>query len=130
MPELTDAEREVLVKDGLRLDAEPQSDPLAATMTQFAALMSTSLTTKEAARWLDVPDSRVRQMVAERTLYGVLLNSRRRIPAFQGHTAQPRGAVRCCERPDGSNGVLSTNPTAAFVERRKLVGSHAMNAVR
>ena len=81
--ELTDTECEVLVKGGLRLDAEPQGDPLAATMIQFAALISTSLTTKEAAQRLGVPESRVRQMVARRTLYGVLLNSRRRIPAFQ-----------------------------------------------
>ena len=81
--ELTDTEREVLVKGGVRLHAEPQSDPLAATMIQFAALMSTSLTTKEAAQRLGVPESRVRQMVARRTLYGVLLNNRRRIPAFQ-----------------------------------------------
>ena len=81
--ELTDTEREVLVKGGVRLDAEPQGDPLATTMIQFAALISTSLTTKEAAQRLGVPESRVRQMVARRTLYGVLLNSRRRIPAFQ-----------------------------------------------
>ena len=81
--ELTDTEREVLVKGGVRLDAELQGDPLAATMVQFAALVSTSLTTKEAAQRLGVPQSRVRQMVARRTLYGVLLNSRRRIPAFQ-----------------------------------------------
>ena len=81
--ELTDTECEVLVKGGARLDAEPQGDPLAATMIQFAALISTSLTTKEAAQRLGVPESRVRQMVARRTLYGVLLNSRRRIPAFQ-----------------------------------------------
>ena len=81
--ELTDTEREVLVKSGVRLDAEPQSDPLAATMVQFAALVSTSLTTKKAAQRLGVPESRIRQMVARRTLYGVLLNNRRRIPVFQ-----------------------------------------------
>ena len=81
--ELTEAEREVLINGGVRLDAEPQGDPLAATTAQFAALVSTSLTTKEAAKRLGVPESRVRQMVARRTLYSVLLNSRRRIPAFQ-----------------------------------------------
>ena len=81
--ELTDAERDVLIKGGVRLDSEPQSDPLAATMTRFAALISTSLTTKEAAQRLGMPESRVRQMIARRTLYGVLLNSRRRIPSFQ-----------------------------------------------
>ena len=81
--ELTEAEREVLINGGVRLDAEPQGDPLAATTAQFAALVSTSLTTKEAAKRLGVPESRVRQMIARRTLYSVLLNSRRRIPAFQ-----------------------------------------------
>ena len=81
--ELTEAEREVLINGGVRLDAEPQGDPLAATTAQFAALVSTSLTTKEAAKRLGVPESRVRQMIAQRTLYSVLLNSRRRIPAFQ-----------------------------------------------
>ena len=81
--ELTEAEREVLINGGVRLDAEPQGDPLAATTAQFAALVSTSLTTKEAAKRLGVPESRIRQMIARRTLYSVLLNSRRRIPAFQ-----------------------------------------------
>ena len=81
--ELTEAEREVLINGGVRLDAEPQGDPLAATTAQFAALVSTSLTTKQAAKRLGVPESRVRQMIARRTLYSVLLNSRRRIPAFQ-----------------------------------------------
>ena len=81
--ELTEAEREVLINGGVRLDAEPKGDPLAATTAQFAALVSTSLTTKEAAKRLGVPESRVRQMIARRTLYSVLLNSRRRIPAFQ-----------------------------------------------
>ena len=81
--ELTEAEREVLINGGVRLDAEPQGDPLATTTAQFAALVSTNLTTKEAAKHLGVPESRVRQMIAQRTLYSVLLNSRRRIPAFQ-----------------------------------------------
>lgn len=81
--ELTEAEREVLINGGVCLDAEPQGDPLAATMSQFAALVSTSLTTKEAAKRLGVPESRIRQMIARRTLYSVLLNSRRRIPVFQ-----------------------------------------------
>ena len=81
--ELTEAEREVLINGGVRLDAEPQGDPLAATTAQFAALVSTSLTTKQAARRLGVPESRVRQMIARRALYSVLLNSRRRIPTFQ-----------------------------------------------
>ena len=81
--ELTEAEREVLISGGVRLDAKPASDPLAATTVQFAALVSTSLTTKEAAKRLSIPESRIRQMIARHTLYSVLLNSRRRIPTFQ-----------------------------------------------
>ena len=81
--ELTEAERDALISGGVRLDAKPAGDPLAATTVQFAALVSTSLTTKEAAKRLSIPESRIRQMIARRALYSVLLNSRRRIPAFQ-----------------------------------------------
>lgn len=81
--ELTAAERDVLISGGVRLDAETDSDPLAATTAQFAALVSTSLTTRQAAERLGLPESRIRQMIARRTLYSILLNSRRHIPAFQ-----------------------------------------------
>ena len=90
--ELTEAEHEVLVEGGVRLNAEPGGDPLAATTAQFAALVSTSLTTKEAAARLGVPESRIRQMIARRTLYSVLLDNRRHIPAFQ--FAQRSGSTR------------------------------------
>ena len=89
--ELTEAEREVLISGGVRLDTKLAGDPLAATTVQFAALVSTSLTTKEAAKRLSIPESRIRQMIARHTLYSVLLNSRRRIPAFQ--FAQSGGLV-------------------------------------
>ena len=81
--ELTEAECEVLIDGGVRLDAKPTGDSLAATTVQFAALVSTSLTTKEAAKRLGIPESRIRQMIARRTLYSVLLDGRRRILAFQ-----------------------------------------------
>ena len=81
--ELTEAERDVLLDGGVSLDAEPEGDPLAATMALFAALVGTSLTTKEAAKRLDTPESRIRQMIARRTLYSILLNNRRHIPLFQ-----------------------------------------------
>ena len=81
--ELTEAEREVLVEGRVRLNAGPEGDPLAATTVQFAALVSTSLTTKEAAVRLGMSEGRIRQMIARRTLYSVLLDNRRYIPAFQ-----------------------------------------------
>ena len=89
--ELTEAEREVLIDGGIDLDAKPQGDPLAATTAQFAALVSTSLTTKESAVRLGMAESRIRQMIARRTLYSVLLNNRRHIPTFQ--FAQKGGLV-------------------------------------
>lgn len=81
--ELTEAEREVLVEGGVCLDAEPEGDPLAATTAQFAAIVSTSLTTEEAAVRLGMSEGRIRQLIARRTLYSVLLDNRRYIPAFQ-----------------------------------------------
>ena len=48
-----------------------------------AALVGTRVTTKEAAKRLSIPESRIRQMIARRTLYSALLDSRLRIPAFQ-----------------------------------------------
>ena len=90
--ELTEAEREVLIEGGVRLNAEPKGDPLAATTAQFAALVNTSLTMKEAAVRLGMPESRIRQMIARRTLYSVLLDNRRHIPAFQ--FAQQGGSTR------------------------------------
>ena len=104
--ELTEAEREVLIKGGARLDAEPEGDPLAATTAQFAALISTSLTTKGAAARLGLPESRIRQMIARRTLYSVLLDNRRHIPAFQ--FAQ-RGGAMGRTGPSPSEGSLIPN---------------------
>ncbi len=81
--ELTVAERQVLTDAGVDLDAEPRTDPLAATAVLFAAIIETSLTTDEAARRLSMRQNRVRQMIARRTLYSVLLDNRRYIPLFQ-----------------------------------------------
>lgn len=81
--ELTAAERRVLIEGGVNLDAAPQRDPLATTAAQYAAIIETSLTTGAAANRLKVPENRVRQMIARRTLYSILLENRRHIPIFQ-----------------------------------------------
>ena len=106
--ELTEAEREVLIDGGVRLDAKPQGDPLAATTAQFAALVSTSLTTKEAATRLGMPESRIRQMIARRTLYSVLLDNRRHIPAFQ-FARRGGSSRRAGPSPSTAEGVLVPN---------------------
>ena len=81
--ELTVSERQVLTDAGVDLDAEPRTDPLAATAALYAAILETSLTTDEASKRLSMRQNRVRQMIARRTLYSVLLNNRRYIPLFQ-----------------------------------------------
>lgn len=81
--ELTPEEQAVLREGGVNLDAMPGRDPLAETAVQYAAIIESSLTTKEAAGRMHIPESQVRQMIARRTLYSILLNNRRYIPIFQ-----------------------------------------------
>lgn len=81
--ELTAAERQILMDAGVDLNAEPRMDPVAATAVLFAAMIETSVTPDEAARRLNMRANRVRQMIARRTLYSVLLDNRRYIPLFQ-----------------------------------------------
>ena len=81
--ELSVGERQVLVDAGVDLNAPSRSDPLAATAVLYAAIIDTSLTTNTAAERMSMPPDRVRQMIAERTLYSVLQDNRRYIPGFQ-----------------------------------------------
>ncbi len=81
--ELTADERQALIEGGVNLDSEPAGNPLAATAVQFAALTESSLSTRAAAERLEIPENRVRQMIARRTLYSILLDNRRYIPIFQ-----------------------------------------------
>lgn len=81
--ELTAEEQAVLREGGVNLDAIPGRDPLAETAVQYAAIIDSSLTTREAAERLGIRESQVRQMIARRTLYSILLNNRRYIPIFQ-----------------------------------------------
>jgi hypothetical protein len=83
--EFTDAEIEVLRRGSLNLcpPALGQDDPVAVTAAEYAALLATSHTVGEVAKLLQVDESRVRQRLAQRTLYGIKLRSGWRIPAFQ-----------------------------------------------
>ena len=81
--ELTNAEHQILIGGGVNLHAKPMGDPLASTAAEYAAIIDTSLTTGQAAMRLKAPENRVRQMIARRTLYSILLDSRRYIPVFQ-----------------------------------------------
>lgn len=81
--ELSKAEAEVLRSGGAVLEEQPGPDPMAEAIAESGALLSISLTTAAAAKRLKVNVSRIRQMLGDRTLYGVRVDGRWRIPEFQ-----------------------------------------------
>ncbi|HEX9735099.1 MAG TPA: DNA-binding protein [Thermoanaerobaculia bacterium] len=85
LADLTQAEAEALTAGGLDLSPrrDDEASALAQTTAKYAALLTTSLTTAEAAERLGVDASRIRQRLTERTLYGVRTSEGWRLPAFQ-----------------------------------------------
>ena len=81
--DLTEHEQAMLRDGGVDLDTLTRRDPIAETALQYAAIVKTSLTTRETSRRLGIPENQVRQMIARGTLYSFLLNNRRLIPIFQ-----------------------------------------------
>lgn len=80
---LTAEEQAVLRDGGLTLEVTPGPDPLAQTAVKYAAIIERSLSTKEASERLGVAGSRIRQMIADRSLYSFLVDGVRYIPEFQ-----------------------------------------------
>lgn len=83
---LSVAEGEALQSVGLstqRWKRGGHSDPLAQSIADYMALLDTSLTTSEAARFLNVDPSRIRQRLREQSLYGIEYDGERRLPRFQ-----------------------------------------------
>lgn len=76
------AEQLVLRAGGLDLEPRPGSDPLALTAVKYAAIVERSLTLNEVAERLRLTGRRVRQLIADRSLYSFLLDGERRIPEF------------------------------------------------
>jgi hypothetical protein len=62
---------------------EAGRDPLVYSITDYMALLDTSLTTSEAADLLKVDVSRIRQRLREGSLYGLDYDGERRLPRFQ-----------------------------------------------
>lgn len=77
------AEQAVLRAGGLQLEPQPGPDPLAMTAVKYAALVEGSLTVREVGERLGLTGGRVRQLIADRSLYSFLMGSRRLIPRFQ-----------------------------------------------
>ena len=81
--ELPAAEQAVLRAGGLDLAPQPGSDPLAMTAVKYAAIVQRSLSSREVSERLGLTGGRVRQLVADRSLYSFLMDGRRLIPEFQ-----------------------------------------------
>src|SRR5882757_7768062 len=60
-----------------------RTDPLAQSIADYMALLDTSLTTSQAAKYLKVDPSRIRQRLRERSLYGIEYDGEKRLPRFQ-----------------------------------------------
>ncbi len=83
--ELKAEQVELLERGGFELDRLEfgLEDPIARTAFEYAVLRATALTTQKAAKRLGVNDSRVRQRLSERALYGIKAGDEWRLPAFQ-----------------------------------------------
>ena len=81
----TDPELAELERDGFDLRPLPSAevDPAVGTAVWFAELTATSLSAQEAASLLDVDESRIRQRLQERSLYGLKVGRSWRLPRFQ-----------------------------------------------
>ena len=85
-PALSESEIDALKSVGANLDPWPTDDPrdpVTRTIADFMALIESSHSTAEVARFLRVDSSRVRQRIRERSLYGIEYEGEWRLPRFQ-----------------------------------------------
>ena len=80
---LGEREQDVLRTGGLRLAPDFDEDPLTTTVAKYAAIVSRSHSVKEASERLGTTSGRVRQMVADGSLYSFLIDNGRHVPDFQ-----------------------------------------------
>ena len=83
--ELSTSEIAILEQGGFDLEPRPldSAHPLIRSGVAYSALLASSLSVSQAAARLHVDDSRIRQRLGERTLYGIKLKSVWRLPRFQ-----------------------------------------------
>jgi hypothetical protein len=63
-------------------------DPLTQSIMDYMALLETSYSTSQAAKYLKVDASRVRQRLREHSLFGIDYDGEKRLPRFQFERAQ------------------------------------------
>jgi hypothetical protein len=83
--ELTEAERDALLKGGGTFEPLPPGtpDPRARTAAKYATLLASSFKVDDVAKMLGVDPSRIRQRLKERSMYGIKTREGWRIPRFQ-----------------------------------------------
>jgi hypothetical protein len=88
--ELTVAEMDALTRGGFDLERREYgaNDPYLRGKAAYAALVAGALSVSDVAAMLHVDESRVRQRLAKRTLYGVKLDGVWRLPTFQFHAGR------------------------------------------
>jgi hypothetical protein len=91
--ELPEAELAVLRSGGFDVDAGPAAgdDPIARASAAYSALLETALTIKAVAAALGRNESRVRQRLLQRSLYGVRRGRSWLLPLFQFQIAELEG---------------------------------------
>ena len=71
-----------------------EHDPLMRSIGDYMALLETSYTTTEAAKYLKVDPSRIRQRLREHSLYGIDYDGEKRLPRFQFERQQVLPGLR------------------------------------
>ena len=69
-------------------------DPLTRSITDYMALLETSYSTSEAASYLKVDASRIRQRLRENSLFGIDYDGEKRLPRFQFERKQVLPGMR------------------------------------
>jgi hypothetical protein len=119
--DLSVGELDALKAVGLRVSPWKRGygqDPLTQSITDYMALLETSYSTSQAARYLKVDASRVRQRLRENSLFGIEYDGERRLPRFQFERAKVIPGMRevLAALPEGLNPLdvaewfLSPNP--------------------
>src|ERR1700730_4181512 len=119
-----------------------KQDPLMHSIADYMALIETSLTTTQAANYLKVDVSRIRQRLRERSLFGIEYDGERRLPRFQFERYLVLPGLRevLAALPEALNPVdvaewfLSPNPdlelgTGAVSPREWLLRGESVDAV-
>jgi hypothetical protein len=95
-----------------------KQDPLMQSIADYMALLETSYSTSQAARYLKVDASRIRQRLRENSLFGIHYDGEKRLPRFQFERAKVIPGMRevLAALPEGLNPLdvaewfLSPNP--------------------